>query len=108
LTDEAEDTRAIFDTLINMPLHGGATYTRMDRYRDFRQVFGSEPGRRVLYELLAWCHMVKTSVPPGPNIDPYRTHVAEGERNIGIKLLGVLQHEPPIEQPTTANRKRQK
>ena len=105
MTEESEDVREIFDTLINMPVHGGNAYTLLDRYRDFRQVFSTEPGRRVLYELLAWCHMVKTSVPPGPNIDPYRTHVAEGERNIGIKLLGVLQKEPSAEQPTKGKRK---
>lgn len=77
----------------------GEKYTHTDRYRDFRHVFYSdEQGRRVLSQIFEWVGFYRTSITPG---DPYATHVQEGERNIGLKLLATLNAEP-AERPDTA------
>jgi len=80
-------------------------YTPADRYHDFRKVFtGSEEGKRVLEEILRWGHLLKSSV-RGIPIDPYLTHINEGESNMARKLLATVYKEPPPE-PKTQTTKR--
>jgi hypothetical protein len=87
---QAADLEAYFTELANAV--AVEPYTPEDRYRDFRHVFmASETGRRVLREILAWAHMAKTSMVRG---DAFATHFAEGERNIGIRLLVTATVEP--------------
>jgi len=70
------------------------TRTPLDRYREFRAVFlGTDQGQRVLHDILRFCRMRSTSIEGAP-IDPYRTHVLEGQRNVGIWLTIVLYREP--------------
>jgi len=70
-------------------------YTSKDRYQDFRQVFtGSEQGKRVLREILSWGRLFKPSVMGSP-IDPYALAIRDGERNSALKLLVVVNNEPP-------------
>ena len=65
----------------------------IERYQVFRQVFDTDEGRKVFREILSWCHLLKPSV-QGVPIDPYLTHVREGERNIGLRLTHTLSTEP--------------
>ncbi len=73
-------------------------YSPKDRYHDFRRIFmQTDEGRRVLREILSWGGMFRSPVLANP-IDPYRTHVLMGQRNIALKLLDVVYVEPK-EQP---------
>ena len=71
----------------------GVAYAREDRRRDFQAVFfGSEAGKRVLYEILAWSHVFASTLVPG---DSHATHWREGGRDIGLRILAALNPEPP-------------
>lgn len=48
-------------------------------------VMSDEVGRAWVWSLLSVSHIFSTSVVAG---DPYATHVLEGERNIGLRILG--------------------
>lgn len=78
-------------------------YTAKERYHDFRRVFGTPEGQRVMREVLSWCHMFKPSVFGNP-IDPHLVVLKEGERNIGLRLLSTYHNEPP-ERPERTRRK---
>ena len=66
----------------------GVPYSNDDRKRDFRRLFlDTEAGKRVLYELFAWSHMFASTFVPG---DAYATHWREGGRDIGLRILTVL------------------
>lgn len=75
--------------------HPGKGYSKMDRYRDFKRLFGSEDGRRVLHELFSWGNMFRP-VAPMSKFDPYETAFHDGERNIVLKLLAVMNAEPSV------------
>lgn len=77
--------------LENLPTQEG--YDTLDRYRDFRKVFGSEEGKRVFKEILSWGRIFKQPT-LGKPIDPYIMAVSFGERNIALKLLTVFNTEP--------------
>jgi hypothetical protein len=81
-------------------------YTNMDRYRDFREVFMvSDAGKRVLNELFMMTHIHAPSIKGDSKVET--VYVLEGERNIGLKLMSVLNCEPSrAEAPTrTVGRK---
>lgn len=79
--------------------HPGKGYSKMDRYRDFRRVFlDSEEGKRVLHELFSWGNMFRP-IAPMSKFDPYETAFHDGERNIVLKLLAVMNAEP-VNRPT--------
>lgn len=66
----------------------GFDYGDADRRRDFRAVFlGAAAGRRVLYEILAWSRVFASTFVPG---DAYATHWREGGRDVGLRILAVL------------------
>lgn len=80
------DPEALFADLARTHEHG--PYNGADRRRDFRRVFlDSQAGKRVLYELFAWSHMFSSTFVPG---DSYATHWREGGRDIGLRILTVL------------------
>lgn len=79
-------------------------YTKQDRYRDFKTVFSTEEGKRVLREVLGWGHLLQPAA-YGKPIDPYLTHVREGEANIARRLLVTVSIEP-VEPPKTQTRTR--
>ena len=84
------DPEALFARLA--AAQGLDRYDEADRYRDFQRVFLSDPaGRRVLYQIFAWAHLFRTSVVPG---DSHQTHVLEGERSLGLKILAALNADP--------------
>lgn len=76
-------------------------YLPMDRYRDFRKVFGSRQGKKVLAELLAWGGLFKPKIHSAP-VDPYMMSVQEGKANYARKILYVMNNEP-IEQSKRSN-----
>lgn len=88
-------------------LPSAENYTQRDRYHDFRRIFmGSEEGKRVFREILSWGHILRPSSFGSP-IDPYLTHVRDGEANIARRLLVTVTNEPP-EKPVQAKRKQEK
>ena len=78
-------------------------YTPDDKYRDFKKVFSTDEGKRVFTEILSWGHLLQPAV-YGKPIDPYQTHVRDGEANIARKLLVTFLREPK-EQPQMQTRK---
>ncbi len=95
----------LLDSLNELPATDN--YTPRDRYVDFRQVFtGTEQGKRVYRELLAWGRLFNTKITQGPS-DYYKIGIAEGHRNYATKLMAAINIEPP-EQPETTTKQRKK
>lgn len=91
----APDIEAFFDSLLRVQV-GKDHYTAMDRYRDFRRVFGeTEAGRRVLWQILDWTGLYRTSAHP----DPHVMYAREGERNLGLRLIETMNAEPVTPHP---------
>jgi len=88
----------LLSALASLP---SGVYTPQDRYQDFRQLFTTDQGKRVLREILGWGHLLSPSVHGSP-IDPYLTHIREGEANIARRLLVTVMREPqqPQQQQT--------
>jgi len=85
----------LLQLLAEIPAH--KTYSPEEKYHDFRQLFmGTEQGKRVYAEILSWSHIFQSNVSGAGTIDVNRTLVREGERNIGLKLLGAVNVEPPL------------
>jgi hypothetical protein len=59
---------------------------------DTKWLMGSEAGRRVVWELLEFAGVFRTS----PTMDNW-TFFNEGQRNVGLKLLGRIQAHCPDE-----------
>lgn len=78
-------------------------YTPKDRYHDFRRIFTSDEGKRVLREILSWGGMFRPSVIGNP-VDPYRMAIREGERNMALRLLAAIYNEPPERPEKTGKR----
>ncbi len=58
---------------------------------DFRDVFGNDArGQRVLYKILEWGHLYQPSFRGG---DPHGTAFRDGERNLALRILAVLNAE---------------
>ena len=80
-------------------------YDDVDRYNDFRKVFlETEPGRRVLKQILGWGSLLKVHPMRSP-IDPYMTERLEGQRNLALKVFAIMLIEPkkrPDKQTTKA------
>ena len=75
--------------------HPGKGYSRsIDRYRDFRRLFlDSEEGKRVLYEIMSWSGMFRSSA-PAAEFDPYKTMFLNGQQDIAFRLLATMNAEP--------------
>lgn len=69
-------------------------YSPMDRYRDFKKVFGTEDGKRVLREIVAWGRLLRPPI-MGKPIDPYAMAISLGERNLASKIMAAIHNEPP-------------
>ncbi len=96
------DPEAFFADLAKA--YNGPSYTDVDRYRDFRQLFlGSEQGKRVLWQMLGWGHVFRSSAAMAGH-DTNRTLFHEGERNLALRLFNTI-HVEPKERPTRANSK---
>lgn len=56
----------------------------------YRQVFSSEPGKVVLYDIIKICGVLKA----GYNPDPYATAFNEGLRSCALRILTILRTNP--------------
>ena len=85
------DLQAFFASL--SPAKPGRNgYTKADRYRDFRAVFATESGRRVLAQLIDHCEglpIVEKEVS-----DTHLTAYRMGQREPGLWIVRVLNAEP--------------
>ena len=82
---------SLFDVLARARV--GHKYSDEERRRDFRAIlFGTEAGKRVLYEILAWSHLFASTFVPG---DAYATHWREGGRDVGLRILAALAPNSP-------------
>ncbi len=82
----------------------------IERHAEFRQVFlGSDMGKRVLYDILAAGHVWQSSVVRAveKGIDPYLTHVREGERALAITILKWIHKQPTIAPDKQRSQKRE-
>lgn len=80
-------------------------YDDRDRYAEFRKVFlGSEEGKRVYNEILSWGGIFRPSITASP-VDPYLVASREGQRNVILRLLSVVNTEPK-EKPDRARNKK--
>jgi len=75
----------------------------MDRYREFRALFGSETGQRVLAEILRMGHVGYASATKG-SFDTNRTFHADGMRLLAHQIF-IAAHSEPKPQPTHAESK---
>ena len=91
----------LLDALAALPSQDG--YSPVERYRDFRKVFGTDEGKRVLREILSWGRMFRAPV-LGKPIDPYAMAVAFGERNLALKLMATV-YTQPTDKPSTQRKK---
>ena len=89
------------ELLATLPSRDG--YPPMERYRDFRKVFGTEEGKRVLGEILSWGRILGSPILGRP-VDPYAMAIAFGERNMAQKLMAAVYIEP-VDKPTTQRKK---
>ena len=90
------DPEAFFRDLATAQL--GAGYGAAERRRDFRSVFATPAGRRVLWSLFDWCGLYRPVAVKG---DPYETYHRDGRRDIGLRILRALDAEP-LERPESA------
>lgn len=60
---------------------------KLQEASDLQEVMKSKAGRRLIWRILGWTHLYQTSL-VGPNNAVF---AAEGERNIGIKLVVELE-----------------
>ena len=81
------------------------SYPPMERYRDFRKVFGTDEGKRALNEIISWGRILH---PPifGRPIDPYAMAIAFGERNLAQKLMAAVYVEPTDKPQRATQRKK--
>jgi len=87
------DPVAFFEGLMRAKI--GEGYGAVERYKDFRAVFLGDStaaqGNRVLWQIFEWCRMYQRVAAPG---DAHETYFRDGERNIGLRILVALNHEP--------------
>lgn len=80
-------------------LQRNSNYTPAEKYHDFRRLFmGSAEGQRVLHEIISWGRLMQPAVHSSP-IDPYMTHIREGEANIVRRLMVTVFREPNVQPP---------
>ena len=102
MSDDAIDPTAAEEFLNELASAHTQNYAEIDRYRDFRAVFlGSDQGRRVLYAIMGFGLMYRSSAYRG-RFDPYKTLFHEGERNLALRILTTINNEP-TEKPDRAN-----
>lgn len=85
-----KDIKAFFESL-SMVKTGRNGYSKMDRYRDFRKVFGTEEGRRVLAQIVDHSDIpiVESEVS-----DTHKMAFRAGQRNLSMWIIKVLNAEP--------------
>lgn len=64
---------------------------QVQQVRDYQQVFGSDAGKRVLFDMMKAGHMLHSTFVPE---DPHSTALREGERNMVLRVLAILNVDP--------------
>ena len=79
-----------------------------DRYREFREVFlTTDAGRRVLYDILKWCHRYGTPISRNPETGEahlYNNFINMGEHHIGHLILKAIHKQPRPDRPTSTRK----
>lgn len=57
---------------------------------DYREVFSTPEGRRVLADLMTWCH-AWTQIEES---DPIKLAMATGEQNVAKRIAGLMAYRP--------------
>lgn len=52
--------------------------------QDYKNVFGTKQGERVLYDIMKGAHIIEPSYVKG---DPHETSFREGERNMALRIF---------------------
>lgn len=76
----------------------GPAYGPLDRHRDFKRVFSSAEGRRVLWTILDWCGLYRPVAVKG---DPHETYHRDGRRDIALRIIRAMNAEP-LDRPVAA------
>jgi hypothetical protein len=63
---------------------------QVDRIVDYRAVFNTEDGKRVLYDLIKQHNVLQSTF----SKDPYEHAFKEGERNTVLRILTLLKIDP--------------
>ena len=96
----ATELGILAELLAELPSRAG--YSPTDRYRDFRKVFGTDEGKRVLGEIIDWGRLLRSPLLGNP-IDSHAMAIAFGERNMALKLMAAVYTEP-LDKPQRSNR----
>ena len=64
---------------------------QLDRIIQYKAVFGTEEGKKVLYDLMASHHVVSPVMVKG---DSHDTAFKEGERNVVLRIMSILKIDP--------------
>ena len=67
--------------------------SEIDRYQEFRKVFGTEEGQRVFKEIVSWGRPDRPLIPVSP-IDPYMAVYRDAERNYANRIIYTYNNEP--------------
>lgn len=79
-------------------------YTSDDQYHDFRKVFmGTTEGQRVLRRILELGSIFHQPALQSP-VDPYMLAAFHGRRFLALKVLSIVNNEPP-KRPAKAKRR---
>ena len=79
------------DDAIKPDLNRPLTRKESEVIQSYKRVFGSVDGQIVLRDLSYFCHYNATTMPFGSPIDPIALAMAEGERNVCLRILTFLQ-----------------
>lgn len=74
----------------------------MDRYRDFRAVFGTEAGQRVLEDIMGFGNVFRGTA---MGESSHLTYKHEGRRELALLILTTYTREPPVERPQAGRSK---
>ncbi len=69
----------------------GPGYGPRERHRDFKRVFSSVEGARVLWTILDWCGLYRPVAVKG---DPHETYHRDGRRDIALRIIRAMNAEP--------------
>jgi hypothetical protein len=63
----------------------------LERVQDYRLVFGSELGKKVLWDIARSAHFFQSTAVPG---DAHASALREGERSTFLRILGIVERDP--------------
>lgn len=95
---EERDIQRFFESL-SPSKPGRQGYTKKDRYRDFKRVFATDEGRRVLSQIIDEAEGVP--IVENEVSDTHRVSYRLGRRSLGLWIVRVLNAEPLDENYTT-------